>query len=98
MTTRHKRASSLEPSTSKTTMDWTEEEEEDDAAFSRSNIIARTPTQKCCTPHNMPMALKKKESTLTTKPKGANGTNTAQPSVQSNETSSEAIPTIPSPE
>ena len=31
MTTRRKRASSLEPPTSKTTTDWTETEEEDDA-------------------------------------------------------------------
>ena len=79
-------------------MDWTEEEEEDDSAFNRSNTIARTPTQKCCTPPNVPMAPKKKESTLTTKPKGANGTNTAQPSAQSDETSSEAIPTVSSSE
>ena len=96
--TRRKRASSLEPSTSKTTTDWTETEEEDDTVFNRSNIIARTPTQKCCTPTDAPMAPKKKESTLAaTKTRSANVTNITQSSVKNDETNNETI-TISSPE
>jgi hypothetical protein len=97
MTTRGKRALTHEPTTSKTTTDWSEAEEDDEAAFTRSNITARTPKQKCCTPLNVPMAPKKKEPTLTTKPKDGNATNTAQSNAQSNESSNETIPIVSSP-
>jgi hypothetical protein len=85
MITRGKRASTHEPTTSKNTTDWSEAEEDDEAAFTRSNITACTP---CCAPPNVPMAPKKKESTLTTKPRSVNTTNITQSSTQIDETSS----------
>ena len=91
MITRPQRASIQEPSNAKTTKDWSEAEEEDDAAFARSSIIARTPSQTCCTPTDVTMAPKKKEPTLTMKLRGTNATSTAQPSTQSDEASDEAI-------
>ncbi len=92
------RALTHEPTTSKNTTDWSEAEEDDEAAFTRSNITARTPKQKCCTPANVPMAPKKKESTLTMKPRSVNTTSVPQSSTQIDETSIETIPIAASPE
>jgi hypothetical protein len=50
--------------TTKTTKDWSEEEEDGDNAFSRGSITVRTPPKKNSTPTEVPMAPKKKETTL----------------------------------
>jgi hypothetical protein len=88
MITRDKRAPTHEPITSKNTTDWSEAEEDDEAAFIRSNITARTPKQKCCTSPNVPMAPKKKESMQTMKPRSVNMTSVTQSSMQIDEISS----------
>src|SRR5579859_5007136 len=50
--------------TTKTTKDWSEEEEEGDAAFSKDSITVRIPPEKHSTPTDVEKAPKKKETTL----------------------------------
>jgi hypothetical protein len=91
--TRPKRVPIQETATAKSTEDWSEAEEEGDAAFARSSIVARTPPQTCCTPTDVMMAPKKKEPTLAPNHLSTKATSTVQLGKQSSEVSSEAPPT-----
>src|SRR5277367_4332249 len=75
------------PSTSETRKEWSDDEEDSEVAFAKSCKIARTPTQTCCTPPDVAMAPKKKESKLTMQLRGSNVTSTSLPCTQSNEVS-----------
>jgi hypothetical protein len=92
-TTRPKQAATQEPPTTKTNSDWSTAEEEGVDAFSKSNVVTRTPTQACCTPSDVTMAPKKKDPVLTTKLRGTNATSTAKPNK-----ASDVATTISSPE
>jgi len=85
MITRPKRDPAINPSTAKTIKEWSAEEEDSGTAFAKRSTIARTPTQQCCMPRDVAIAMtpKKKETTLTTKLRGAS--TTAQPHKQSDE-------------
>ena len=50
--------------TTKTTKDWSEEEDEGDVAFDKGSITVRTPLKNHSTPTDVPMVRKKKETTL----------------------------------
>jgi len=67
-----------------TTENWSAEEEDCNAAFSKSSIVPRTPTQQCCTPPDAAGAMAPKKRGPT-RPKGANATSTEQVSEQSDE-------------
>jgi hypothetical protein len=77
-TTRPKRAPASDTSTSKTNKDWNEKDDESDAAFAKSSMMSRTPTQQDCTPPEaaMTMAPKKKETALMRKLRASNVANT----------------------
>src|SRR5436190_11897001 len=79
------RASIHEPPTAESTTEWSEAEEEGDAVFARSSVLERTPPQQCCTPPDVTLAPKKKETTLLTRLRGSNATSAVHSSKQNDE-------------